>query len=510
MALPESNRRGHDIQQYHGWAAEETVKTSARVLVVGSLVCIPVLMVHGGGIGLALPRDLSWPEPVSRRTALDEWVPPPPFTASTPRRPRRWWIVCWDGASWDFIVPLLREGRLPHLAALIQNGSAGNLLTIRPTLSPVVWTTIATGMPPDRHGIVDFVRRDHLPAALSRLSPAERQRLHFYSNADRRVRAVWNIMSDAGHPVLAVGYHNTYPAERINGVMVSSYLVRRQTLEDVAGDVSGSGALAYPVGLGSDVAQAPDSPLTYDDLRAFADVSHEEFDELMAQSARPGTDRPSAQRWRFLCRALRNDRFHARLAASFLPRVRPDLLLVHFQGVDWASHEFLSFHREGRRVGDPHGRGGIRRYGATVSAFYEYLDQWLGRLLDLRDADTVVAVLSDHGFSRILDEDGRGQHADAPPGIVVLEGPGIRKGYRIPRATVYDVLPTIAAGQGLPVSREWPGDVLTEVFDREGGGFSYTRIASYEAPKRFQADVALPAGLDSELMDDLRALGYVH
>lgn len=466
---------------------------------------------EAGGTGAPFAYD-----PHRESTAFDGWLPPHQGRriGSMRGRAKRWWIFCWDGASWDLLVPLLEAGRLPNLSRLIETGSAGNLYTIKPTFSPVVWTTIATGATPARHGILDFVRRpEGIRKALKRLNDRERRRLHFYSNSDRRVRAIWNVLSDRKQPVMVVGYHNTYPAERVKGVMVSSYLARRHSLEAFGHDVEPMGAMAYPPALVRRLAEFdhPLQKLTLEEMRRFADVYPDEFAVLMSRvTAHVDAEAPSIVRWQYLCRAYANDQFHAELALRLLPRVLPDLMMLHFQSVDWATHEFLEFHQPDRRVGRPRGHGGTRRYAGTVSAFYEYVDEWLGRFLAERDAETGVAVLSDHGFEHELDDEGRGQHSGAPPGILVLQGPGVVPGHRIDDATVYDIFPTLAASYGLPVSRELRGRVLADAFGPE----AFDRapppaIASHDVSDRFQPDVALSDALEGELETDLRSLGYL-
>ena len=59
------------------------------------------------------------------------------------------------------IVKLLErqaaEGRVPNLARLMREGAWGPLRSREPLLSPLLWTTIATGQRPQDHGILDFV-----------------------------------------------------------------------------------------------------------------------------------------------------------------------------------------------------------------------------------------------------------------------------------------------------------------------------------------------------------------
>ncbi len=71
-------------------------------------------------------------------------------------RERKVLLIGWDSADWEMIDPLLQSGQMPALAQLLKGGVRGNLATIQPVLSPMLWTSIATGKRADKHGICGF------------------------------------------------------------------------------------------------------------------------------------------------------------------------------------------------------------------------------------------------------------------------------------------------------------------------------------------------------------------
>src|SRR5262245_29003170 len=69
-------------------------------------------------------------------------------------------ILGLDGADWEIIDPLMARGLLPNLARLKARGAWGNMKTLMPWLSPLLWTSVATGKSAEEHGIVDFLIED--------------------------------------------------------------------------------------------------------------------------------------------------------------------------------------------------------------------------------------------------------------------------------------------------------------------------------------------------------------
>jgi arylsulfatase A-like enzyme len=301
--------------------------------------------------------------------------------------------------------------------------------------------------------------------------------------------------------------------------MVSNYLVRQSILDVVPGaqpDRPGAFAhLVYPPAAASQLAPLVKKieDLSLAELGAFAEVDQAAFASLMAGYRRA----PHANaRWNYLCKAYAYDEFHGRALLALRRELSPDFLLLHFQAPDWAAHHFLYFHDPQRFSGLQGFRALKRklapelpRYRKTVGAFYAFTDAWLGRLLEGRDADTGVMVLSDHGMLPVTVPRETGSHNDAPAGLVVISGPGVRPG-RFPTASVYDVLPTLLAAAGLPVARDLEGQVMQEAF--VPGALAQERVqwvASYEAGERYVPDVDLGSALHDEMEQELRGLGYI-
>ena len=90
----------------------------------------------------------------------------------------------------------------------------GDIETLQPMLSPMLWTSIATGHRGDRHGILGFVEAD--PSG----GPARP-----VSSRSRRGKALWNILTQSGMRAHAVGWYASHPAEPIAGVCVSDAFV---------------------------------------------------------------------------------------------------------------------------------------------------------------------------------------------------------------------------------------------------------------------------------------------
>ncbi len=412
-------------------------------------------------------------------------------------------LVGLDGADWGIIEPLIAGGRLPVLARLKREGAWGTLLSEHPMLSPLLWTTIATGRSPERHGVMDFLMRD--PHS-GRMVPI--------SAAFRRVKALWNVLTDFGMESDFVAWWATWPAERVRGTMISDRL-SYSLFPFVEQEASPSGTV-YPEAYLEQIRPrlVSDRDITYDEVRRFVDISADDFRTLRAwveRQPRAAYTDPVNHLTRILA-ATRN--YHT-IGLDLLERGQKPLTAVYYQGIDEVNHRFAHFAppRMDRISAEE-----FRRYSRAVERFYEYQDELLGELFGRIERNTVVLVLSDHGFAHGAARprdftpsiEGRPARWHTLEGVRLLWGPAVRPG-PLGEGRLVDVAPTVLRLLGVPLSGELEGKAWEEAL--EAGflrRFPAAAVESYETLGRPLAAAAAASGAGSEeFVQALRSLGYI-
>ncbi len=137
------------------------------------------------------------------------------------RPPPRVLFLGLDGADWQLLDRYCADGTMPNLAALVRGGDKRVLLTQHPPLSPLVWTTMMTGVSPLEHRILDFTRFDPVTGAREPITSVE-----------RAVPAIWNMASAKGKRVGVFGMWATDPPESVNGTIVSDRMIHAQCSDD--------------------------------------------------------------------------------------------------------------------------------------------------------------------------------------------------------------------------------------------------------------------------------------
>ncbi len=438
-------------------------------------------------------------------------------------------LVGLDGFEWSAVLPLLREGKLPTIAGLLQRGAYGTLESFPARVSPALWTSIATGKDVDKHGIYDFLR--------------ERNPAVFYSSADRKTKAFWNILTDHGRRVATVGWFVTYPAEAVNGVMVAQtntrdvqrerHSMKGALLPGVAGQVYPRAREAQVFALMDEVESGMGALVT-EHLGAPVESAPERFRRPLQAST-----------W-----AFRADAIYERTASALAREGAPDLLAVYFGSTDVVGHRFWALTKQrglpGRLFVGQAGRSLAQRMrpGSMANAIlggpfwramepeqgeswprrvllrtYQYADGRLGRLIAAMPPETTVIVVSDHGFRPW-------GHQDGPDAFFLAAGANVRRTEgpspdKLSRSdlrrvgSILDITPTLLKLLGIPLGRDMDGHFLESEFWSLPGTMRLAPIATHDTTEWLagRAGQAAPGATTSddeaERLEQLRALGYI-
>jgi predicted AlkP superfamily phosphohydrolase/phosphomutase len=274
---------------------------------------------------------------------------------STPNPNKKVVVVGFDGATFDIIRPMIVQGRLRNLAKLVENGSSGNLISTILPLSSVAWSSFASGRNPAKHGMYDFSKRcedsyEYAPV----------------TSLDRGSKAIWNYATEAGKRSLVVNIPLTYPAEKINGVMISGFpypesrhdfAYPREILDDIKNDL----------GITSILKPNPQFLKDGDEKKIVDEVN-------------------------------RITRDQTEIVKYLMKREAWDLAMTVYDATDVIGHFFWHHLDTNHPKYTPEK---AKEYGPMVYDVYEQLDKAFGEIYSLLSPEDNVFVISDHGFGPV-------------------------------------------------------------------------------------------------------------
>jgi len=416
------------------------VGASLFVLAVFASLALP-LAARGPGVDLPMPI-----------AQLHTQAAP----AAAPGQPRVAMILL-DGASLDYVLPRVAEGRLPAFARLLEKGAVMDLATVRPTQPDPVWAAVATGMYPSKNGVRSaasfFARSDDrmvdlLPDHCFSHALVYLGFIHDEPNASNtwRARPLWSIASNAGVRVGIVRWPLTYPAAEVNGFIVSD------RFHQLVGSIAEF-----------DRAASPHEVLGWVEP-SFADPAS---DSQPAPFQAPAAPSPEES-------ALRRDRGYSAAMQTLAGEMAPRLTALRYEGLDVVSHYYLRYTqpRLFRDIPDED----RRRFSQVIDRYYAYIDSELAAVLGRLAAGDLLVVVSGFGMhplnpikqavGRILgNPDFTGTHEGAPDGFLIAYGRAVESGHK-QRGSIVDVTPTLLYFLGLPVARDMDGFARADLFNR--------------------------------------------
>jgi predicted AlkP superfamily phosphohydrolase/phosphomutase len=419
------------------------VGASLFVLAAFASLALP-LAARGQGVGL--------PEPI-RLTGMAA-----PAQPALPRQPRVTMILL-DGASLEYVLPRVAEGRLPTFARLVEKGAVMDLATVRPTQPDPVWAAVATGMYPAKNGVRSaasyFARNDDRMVDLlpDHCFSHALVRLGFIRdepNASNtwRARPIWSIASNAGLRVGIVRWPLTYPAEEVDGFIVSD------RFHQLVGSIAEFDRAATPR------AALPWLEASFVQLAIGSDA------EPAAIGAVPsGTPEESA---------LRRDRGYSAVMRNLTGEMSPRLTALRYEGLDTVGHYYLRYTQP--RIFRDLPEEERRRFSQAIDRYYTYIDGEIGMSLNAMTPGDLLVVVSGFGMQplnpvkqaigRILrSPELTGTHERAPDGFLIAYGSAVEPGRR-QRGSIVDVTPTVLYFLGLPAARDMDGFARADLFTR--------------------------------------------
>jgi tetratricopeptide (TPR) repeat protein len=407
-------------------------------------------------------------------------------------------LIGWDAADWKVIMPLVDAGKMPNLAKLIEQGICGNIATLQPVLSPMLWTSIATGKRAYKHGILGFSEPDALTGGIRPVT-----------NLSRKTKAIWNILNQNGLNTITIGWWPSNPVEELSkGVMVSNDYQR----------AVGKDPEKWPLKPGTIHPARLEKVLT--ELRFHpAELTEAElFPFLPGLNGMGRADLDKAEkdpRMQSLLRIIA-DCTSVHSAATALIQSEPwDLMAIYYDAIDHFGHAFMRYHPPKQDYIDD---WDFRVFNYCLEGGYRYHDMMLGTLLRLAGVETTVILMSDHGFHPDhLRPSGIPREPTGPAvehrqfGIFVAKGPGIKKDERIYGASLLDICPTLLHLFGLLVGEDMDGKALLDIYEQKPADIQ--RIHSWDEAEgdhgMHPPDKQISPADSKAALQQLVALGYI-
>lgn len=262
-------------------------------------------------------------------------------------------VIGLDSATLDLIRPWAEAGLLPNLACLLNEGASGPLCSTVPALSPPAWVSFMTGKNPGQHGIFDFVRRR-----------PNSYRLQYVRLDLPRLNTLFRRLSEQGRRVAVMGVPFTYPAEPVNGVMISG-------------------------------PWAPDVPECIYPPERYSWLKQRQYEINNSQAYTPATAADFAA---YITRATA---IRIQTMLDLFDEEPWDLFMVVFRDVD----TMMTFYWHDMDATHPlHDPARAAQFGKVILEHHQQIDAAIGQLLKRLDERCSVIIMSDHGGGALLGE----------------------------------------------------------------------------------------------------------
>jgi predicted AlkP superfamily phosphohydrolase/phosphomutase len=259
-------------------------------------------------------------------------------------------LIGWDGADWRILDPLMEQGALPNLQALISRGQRDVLRSTIPTHSWAAWPSFMTGVDPVDHGVYDILE-----------TKAGTHKSYPVTYKSIKERTFLADLDAAGKEAVYIDLPLTFPPPQIKGRLL-------------AGGVLPKGpSVSHPADL-QDTLAAAGAPW-----------------EINGMSWTTYRNKPEA----YLDEALEVTGKRIKATEWLMDNSDWDFLMSVWVSVDRTQHCLSNY------VGPDHPEYAANR-GTTIYSkvvdVYKQLDDALGSFLARTNEDDTILFVSDHGF----------------------------------------------------------------------------------------------------------------
>ena len=438
-----------------------------------------------------------------------------------------------DAANWAMLSPMIENGSLPNFEYLVKNGAHGPLPSLISLYNPfantithgiksaAVWTSILTGKKAGEHGIKDFVyteipniyhpfRYPLLPSFtpyFDKLQHSLNIKMRPYHRGMFKSKAAWHIYSEMGHEAAALGWWETWPAENFPGEILTDRfddptLTKRWFPPTFISQAEVMSVLKS--------IKEPDP----EELAYFTSYSFEpKYLEIYAADSREYMRNDLLKN---LVQSYYKDKFRSETGLRLMNEHEYTFMSVYFYGLDTAGHAFWRF-MEPDLFKDVE-QEEITWFGNIIPKYYQFVDNEIGKYLNMIDDKTTVVIVSDHGMgpwlgARLTKKGVRLSGSHRRNGIIILYGKNINKGAKIHPKNLLDVLPTMLYISGLPIAKDMAGNVIEEAIEPLVLAKRPIKYISTYETERYEFDdvknIIKDISVDKNQLEQLRALGYI-
>ena len=247
---------------------------------------------------------------------------------------------------------LFTHPELKNLRELMGRGCYGRLESVIPPITVPAWMCMSTSQDPGSLGVYGFRNRTDFSYS----------RLGVVNSASFTAPAIWDVLGSRGQRSIVVGVPPSYPPRHIHGINVGCFLTPDTRQNEYT----------YPASVKQEIDRVVgDYPV---DVKGFRTENKQWLHEQIYDMTRK----------------------HFAVIRYLMTTVDWDYFQFVEIGLDRMHHGFWKFHDPAHRQyvpGNP--------FAAAINKYYEYLDEEIGKLLELIEDDTTVLVVSDHGAQRL-------------------------------------------------------------------------------------------------------------